>query len=234
MSASVHDDPAAGPGLGRWARDRRLGITCLLLFLVFLTGQSLTGWHERNHEATDHGEPSISYVRYLTTGHFYEATFENWESEFLQLAAYVILTVFLVQKGSAESKDPDADESVDQDPNLHRLDPDAPWPVRRGGAWLKLYENSLFIAFVVLFLLSMVGHALGGVAELNADRASHGQGPLSVVEFVRTAEFWFQSFQNWQSEFLAVFAIVVLSVFLRQKGSPESKPVHASNAETGS
>lgn len=150
------------------------------------------------------------------------------------MASYVMLTAFLVQKGSAESKDPGADESVDEDPARHRLDPDAPWPVRRGGVWLTLYENSLFLAFVVLFLLSMLGHALGGVAELNAERASHGQGPLSVVEFVRTAEFWFQSFQNWQSEFLAMFAIVVLSIFLRQKGSPESKPVHSSNAATRS
>jgi hypothetical protein len=218
---------------GGWARDSKLAIACLALFVVFLVGQTLTGWHERNHDAADHGEPSISLVHYLQTGHFYEATFENWESEFLQMAAYVMLTVFLVQKGSAESKDPDSDEDVDEDPARRRFDPDAPWPVRRGGLWLKLYENSLFVAFVVLFLLSMLGHALGGVAEINAERASHGQGPLSIVEFVRSAEFWFQSFQNWQSEFLAVFAIVVLSIFLRQKGSPESKPVHAPNSETG-
>jgi hypothetical protein len=217
-----------------WTFNRKLSVAGLVLFFVFLVGQSLTGWNERNHDAEDHGEPTISYVHYLSTGHFYEATLENWESEFLQMAAYVMLTVFLVQKGSAESKDPDAEEDVDEEPELHRLDPDAPWPVRRGGLWLTLYENSLFIAFVVLFLLSMIGHALGGVAEFNSERASHGQGPMSVLEFVRTSQFWFQSFQNWQSEFLAVFAIVVLSIFLRQKGSPESKPVHAPNAETGS
>jgi len=217
-----------------WVRDSKLAIASLVIFLVLLGAQALTGWHDRNHDATDHHEPTISLAHYLETGHFYEATFENWESEFLQMGAYVLLTAFLIQRGSAESKDPESEEAVDEDPRLHQADPDAPWPVRRGGIWLKLYENSLFIAFVVLFLLSMLGHALGGVAEINAERASHGQGPLSLLEFVRSAEFWFQSFQNWQSEFLAVFAIVVLSIFLRQKGSPESKPVHATHAKTGS
>ena len=106
----------------------------------------------------------ISYPHYLTTGHLYEATFENWEEPVSTLAAYVMLTVFLVQRGSAESKGPGAHEEVDDDPAAHRSDPAAPWPVRRGGWWLKLYENSLFIVFFVLFLLSMLGHALGGVA----------------------------------------------------------------------
>jgi hypothetical protein len=233
MTAELHDATARDQHRRKWVRESKLGIACLVLFLAFLVAQSLTGWTEHNHDSEDHGEPTISYVHYLTTGHFYEATFENWESEFLQMAAYVMLTVYLVQKGSAESKDPDADESVDEDPELHRLDPDSPWPVRRGGVWLLLYENSLFIAFVALFLLSMLGHALGGVAEFNSERASHGQGAMSVLEFVRTSQFWFQSFQNWQSEFLAVFAIVVLSIFLRQKGSAESKPVHAPNSATG-
>ena len=217
-----------------WVRNSKLGLVCLGLFLVFLGAMALTGWRSHNHDAHDHGEATISFTHYLTTGDFYEATFENWESEFLQMGSYILLTVFLIQKGSAESKDPDQDEAVDEDPDLHRLDPDAPWPVRRGGVWLTLYENSLFLGFVILFLLSMLGHALGGVAALNSERAAHGQGPLSVLEFVRSSEFWFQSFQNWQSEFLAVFAIVMLSIFLRQKGSPESKPVNAPVGETGS
>jgi len=200
---------------------------------VLLVAQSLTGWTERNNDNRTHREPTIGYLEYLTTGHFSETTFENWESEFLQMAAYVALTAFLVQKGSAESKDPSGEE--DDDVAQHRDDPDAPWPVRRGGLSLKLYENSLFIVFAAPFLLSMLGHALGGTAEFNAELAAHGGGPaISVVEFVRTSTFWYQSFQNWQSEFLAVGSIVVLTIFLRQRGSPESKPVHAPHAQTGS
>ncbi len=207
---------------------------CLGIFVVLLAAQSLTGWRDHNNDSRAHHRAAISYQHYLTTGHFYETTFENWESEFLQMAAYIALTVFLIQKGSAESKDPDGDP-VDDDPAAHRSDPDAPWPVRRGGVWLTLYKNSLLIAFVMLFVMSMFGHALGGTAEYNAEQAAHGDGQqISVMQFVRTSQFWFQSFQNWQSEFLAVGAIVVLSIFLRQQGSSESKPVHAPNRQTGS
>ncbi len=218
----------------RWLRNSKLSLVCFAVFGILIVAQSLTGWTTYNHDNRAHDEPSIGYPEYLTTGHFYETTFENWESEFLQMAAYIALTVFLVQKGSAESKKPEG-EAVDDDPEFHRDDPDAPWPVRRGGAWLVLYKNSLLIVFFVLFLLSMLGHALGGTAEYNAEQKAHHQGsPASVVEFVGTSEFWYQSFQNWQSEFLAVGSIVVLSIFLRQKGSPESKPVHAPHSQTGS
>jgi hypothetical protein len=219
---------------GGWLRNSNLALVCFGIFAVFLLAQSLTGWRERNNDARAHDETAISYPRYLTTGHFYETTFENWESEFLQMAAYVALTAFLFQKGSAESKKPGG-EAVDEDPAAHRNDPDAPWPVRRGGIWLTLYKNSLFLAFLGLFLLSMLGHALGGAAEYNSEQAAHGDpSSVSVVGFVRTSQFWYQSFQNWQSEFLAVGSIVVLTIFLRQQGSPESKPVHAPHHETGS
>jgi hypothetical protein len=223
-------------GSRRVVRWRGLSLACFGFFLVFLAAQSVTGWQSHNDESKDHGEATISYTHYLTTCHFYEATFENWESEFLQMGAYVLLTVWFVQKGSAESRDPESPEpeAADEDPRRHRDDPDAPWPVRRGGLWLTLYENSLFVAFVVLFLLSMVGHALGGVAEFNSDQLAHGGHAISTLQFVTTSEFWFQSFQNWQSEFLAVFSIVTLTIFLRQRGSTESKPVHAPNSETGS
>ncbi len=214
-------------------RNSKLAMVCFGIFAVLLVAQSLTGWRERNNDARTHHAAEISYPRYLTTGHFYETTFENWESEFLQMGAFVLLTVFLIQKGSAESKQPDGDD-VDEDPALHRADPDAPWPVRRGGVWLALYRNSLLIAFFVLFLGSLVGHALGGTAEYNAEQRQHGEtAQVSVVEFVRTSQFWFQSFQNWQSEFLAVGSIVVLSIFLRERGSPESKPVAAPHDQTG-
>ncbi len=215
-------------------RPRRnvLGWVCAGIFLVLFLGQILTGWREHDNDARSHQEHGITFVEYLTTGHFAEATFENWESEFLQMASYIVLTIWFVQRGSAESKDPDGDD-VDTDPSSHRADPEAPWPVRRGGVWLRLYENSLVIAFGVLFLGSVLGHALGGTAEYNAEARSHHERLVSTWTFMQSSSFWFQSFQNWQSEFLAVGAIVGLTVVLRQKGSAESKPVAAPMSETG-
>ncbi len=194
---------------------------------------SLAGQREYNEDQREHGEQTVSYVGYVTSGNFVEAVFENWESEFLQMSAYVLLTVFLYQKGSAESKDPDRPEPVDADPREHRDDPKAPWPVRKGGWVLRLYEHSLTIALFLLFVLSFLLHAAGGAREYTAEQLEHGEQAVSMLEYLGTSRFWFESFQNWQSEFLSVGAIVVLSIFLRQKGSPESKPVAASHAETG-
>jgi hypothetical protein len=204
------------------------------LFVVFLTAQSLTGWRSYNGDLTEHHQPTLGYGSYLTSAHFVEATFENWESEFLQMAAYILLTVWLVQKGSSESKPMDGDPEVDADPRTQEDQKDAPRPVRKGGLWLVLYENSLGLAFAFLFLLSITLHALGGAREYSAEQVAHGGTPVSFGQFVTTSKFWFQSFQNWQSEFLAVGTIVVLSIFLRQRGSPESKPVAAPHAQTGS
>jgi hypothetical protein len=224
---------AAGATQDRgWLRNSKLAYACFALFALFLVAQSLTGWRAYDADQRDHHEPTVGYARYLTTGHFVEATFENWESEFLQMAAFVLLTVFLVQRGSAESK-ADGGNPSDEDPASHAGDPDAPWPVRRGGLALTLYENSLLIAFAVLFVGSVIGHALGGAREYSAEQQAHGGAAVGVGMFMTTSSFWFQSFQNWQSEFLAVGAIVVLSIFLRQRGSPESKPVHAPHAQTG-
>jgi hypothetical protein len=147
-----------------------------------------------------------------------------------------VLTVYLFQKGSSESKDPDEEEAVDRDPRLSKDKPDAPWPVRRGGLVLKLYENSLALAFLLLFLGSFLLHAVGGAREYNQDQLEHGQGgqALSAFEYMGTSQFWFESLQNWQSEFLAIWAMVVFSIWLRQRGSPESKPVDAPHSQTGS
>jgi hypothetical protein len=213
--------------LRRALHDNALSIALFGLFFAFLFGQSLTGWRTYDADQAEHGEPPVSYPSYLTTGHFVEATFENWESEFLQMGAYVVLTVWLVQKGSAESNPlPDAsDEDADAEGSSS--------PTRAG--WRrKLYENSLGIAFALMFLLSMLLHALGGAREFSAEQLAHGQPAVSTWRFLTTSEFWFQSFQNWQSEFVAVGTIVVLTIFLRQKGSPESKPVDAPHDETGS
>jgi quinol-cytochrome oxidoreductase complex cytochrome b subunit len=217
----------------RVVRDNGLSITMFALFLVFLAAQSIAGYKTNNSDNQEHGQPPESYIQYLTSGAFVEATFENWESEFLQMGAYVLLTAFLIQKGSPESKNPDGDQ-VDQDPRTQRDDPDAPGPVKRGGLVLALYEHSLSLALFGLFLLSLVLHALGGHAEFNQQQLEHGAAPVSLWSFVTSSEFWFQSMQNWQSEFLAVAALTVLGIFLRQRGSPESKPVAAPHAQTGS
>jgi hypothetical protein len=203
-------------------------------FVVFLVSQSLAGMHTYNEEQRDHGEPTVSYGHYLHTAHFGEATFENWESEFLQMGSYVLLTVWLRQRGSSESKKLEGDEAVDEDPARHRNDPDAPWPVRRGGLALAIYRNSLSIAFFVLFGLSLWLHAVTGAHAYSSDQLAHGGEAVDTLQYVTRSQFWFESMQNWQSEFLAVASIVVLSIVLRQQGSSESKPVHAPNAETGS
>jgi hypothetical protein len=216
----------------RVLRDNGLSITMFALFLVFLAAQSIAGFKTSNSDNEQHGQPPESYGEYLTSGAFVEATFENWESEFLQLGAYVLLTALLIQKGSPESRNPDGDEA-DQDPRAARDDPEAPGPVRRGGLALAVYEHSLSIALFALFLLSFVLHALGGHAEFNQQQLEHGAAPVSLWSFVTSSQFWFQSMQNWQSEFLAVGTLAVLGIFLRQRGSPESKPVAAPHAQTG-
>ena len=216
----------------RVLRNNALSLTMFGLFLVFLVGQSFAGYRSSNNDNQDHGQPRESFTEYLTSGAFVEATFENWESEFLQLGVYVLFTAWLIQKGSPESKNPDGEES-DADPRAERDNPDAPGPVRRGGLALTLYEHSLSTALFALFLLSFVLHALGGHAEYNQQQLEHGQAAVSLWGFVTSSEFWFQSMQNWQSEFLAVGALAVLGIFLRQRGSPESKPVAAPHAQTG-
>jgi hypothetical protein len=202
--------------------------------VTFIVGQSLSGHRVYNAEQKEHGDETVSYVQYLWTPHFGEATFENWESEFLQMGSYVLLTVWLRQKGSSESKQIDEEEPVDEDPAKHRNDPDAPWPVRVGGIPEALYKNSLSIAFFALFFLSWTLHAVTGAREFSNEQLAHGGEPVTAVEYVRHAQFWFESLQNWQSEFLAVACVVLFTVYLRQQGSPESKPVHAAHADTGS
>ncbi|MDQ3803485.1 MAG: hypothetical protein M3416_06600 [Acidobacteriota bacterium] len=211
-----------------------LSIVLFVLFALTLLGQSVTGLSEYNEDQREHGQPAVGYAEYLGTGHFIEATFENWESEFLQMAAFVLLTAFLYQKGSSESKEPGRVEEVDVRLRPEDIPEDAPWPVRRGGWVLKLYENSLSIAFAILFILSLVLHAVGGVEEYNQDQFEHGAAgqQLSALGYMATSRFWFESFQNWQSEFLSVFAMVVLTIFLRQRASPESKPVYEAHAAT--
>ncbi|HUR20147.1 MAG TPA: DUF6766 family protein [Vicinamibacterales bacterium] len=220
-------------GFVTWLRDRALTLVSTALFVVFLVGQVVSGEHEYNAAQRQHGEAEVVFPDYLRTGHPWEALFENWESEFLQMGAFVVLTSRLVQKGSPESRRPHVKELVDADPRDFADRPDVPWPVRRGGWILRLYEQSLGLTFGLLFLFSWVGHAAGGFVEFAADQATHGQASPAFGEYLASPRFWFESFQNWQSEFLSIAAMVWLSVYLRQRGSPESKPVHAPHGETG-
>jgi hypothetical protein len=217
----------------RFLRENSLSLVSIALFALFILGQCITGHRVYNEDQKEHGEQEITMSEYLTTGHFVEATMENWESEFLQMGAYVLLTVWFRQKGSAESKKLDEKEAVDADP-VEDARPDSPWAVRKGkGVALAIYKNSLSVAFFALFALSFTLHLLGGAHEYSQEQAAHGGSAVTAGEFLRTANFWFQSLQNWQSEFLAVAAIVLLSIFLRQEGSPESKPVAAPHGATG-
>ena len=216
-------------------RDNNLSIVLAVLFAGSLAGHALTGWMAHNAEQRLHQGEELTLTAFLTSSEFGETTFENWESEFLQMGFYVLLTVFLYQKGSAESKKHDGTDKVEEDPLAHRDDPGVPGPVRSGGWRLTLYKNSLSLAFIALFLVSFVGHAAAGARKHQEEQRQHGSTEeVTLVEYLQTSQFWYESFQNWQSEFLAVLAIVVLSIRLRQWGSPESKPVHASHAETGS
>jgi hypothetical protein len=216
----------------RRLRDNGLSLVMLGIFLVLLVFLSLTGWRVSNADAAEHHQPGQSYWRYLRSGHFAEAVSENWESEFLQMGAYVAFTAFLIQRGSPESKKPGGDPA-DADPRKAANDPNAPWPVRRGGLALAVYEHSLSSALLLLFVLSFAAHVLSGHAEYNQEQMMHGEAPVSLWGFLTSAQLWFQSFQNWQSEFFAVFALAVLGIFLRQRGSPESKPVAAPHSQTG-
>jgi len=218
----------------RFVKLNSLSIVLSLLLVVFLVGQAIVGHRTYNNEQREHDQPTVDFFAYLGTAHFLEATMENWESEFLQMFFFIVLTAVLFQKGSAESKDPDGTDPVDRDPRKSRKKKDAPWPVRAGGLVLVVYEHSLSLAFLLLFLASFFLHAVGGAQEYNQNQAEHGRSEqLSAFEYTTTSRFWFESFQNWQSEFLAVLAMVVLSIFLRQRGSPESKPVDTPNDETG-
>jgi hypothetical protein len=214
-------------------RNSSLTIALLALFAASQVGMTWAGLRDSNAERAQHEQPARSLPEYLASGDYLEATMENWESEFLQMFAFVVLTAFLFQRGSSESRTPGEPEDVDRDPRKVRLRPDTPWPVRRGGWVLRIYESSLSLALLLLFLVSFVLHAAGGAAAHSEKQRLHGGQGVGTLQYLGTARFWFESFQNWQSEFFSVAVLVVLTIFLRQRGSPQSKPVDAPHAETG-
>jgi hypothetical protein len=207
-----------------------LSIVLFLLFVFSIIGQIVAGYKQYNEFLVDYHVHEVSLWQYFLSGHFIQSTFENWESEFLQMALYVILTVFLRQQGSSESKKLDGEESSDKEP---RIKADAPWPVRTGGIILSFYKNSLSIVLALLFAMSFLAHWYGSWKGYNTEQALMHKQLSGFGAYLGNSQLWFESFQNWQSEFFSVFMIIMLSIYLRQKGSPQSKPVDAPNSQTG-
>jgi membrane protein implicated in regulation of membrane protease activity len=216
----------------RMLRDNGLTITLLLLFLMSIIGQWVMGWHVSVDDAMRHGRPTLSLGEYALSADFLSSVFENWESEFLQMSAYVVLTAFLFQRGSAESKDPD-DPPRDGDLDVKALKAGAPRILRRGSFWRWLYAHSLGTALGLLFILSFAMHWIQSARVAAEQAIEHGETPPVLLAYLGDAQLWFESFQNWQSEFLSTAVLVVLSIYLRQRESPESKPVAAAHDQTG-
>lgn len=216
----------------RVLKDNSLTLVLLTLFLISILGHWLTGWQVANQDALRHGEAVMSPIAYAVSAKFLSTVFENWESEFLQMAAYVVLTAMLIQRGSAESRKPDAPE---RDSNLEAegLRPGAPAPLRMGRLARALYARSLGLVLALLFLTSFTLHWVQSARAAGQDAAAHGEAGKTVLAYLADPQLWFESFQNWQSEFLSTTVLVVLSIFLRQRESPESKPVAAPDAQTG-
>lgn len=208
-----------------------LSITFFLLMVVSIIGQIYTGWKEHNDFLNSYDQPGTSMSAYLASGHFLQATFENWESEFFQMALFVILTVFMKQEGSSESR-PMEEEPTDKEGECKPLK-NSPWPVRKGGFALLLYKHSLSIVLFLLFLLSFGLHWYGSFLDYNEQQSLEGLPLATAGAYLGYSKFWFESFQNWQSEFLSIFVIIFLSIYLRQAGSSQSKKVNAPHSETG-
>ncbi len=206
-------------------KNKGLTLVFAILFIITMGGQILTGLKEYNKDILDLGGHSLSISDYLTSGHFLSSTFENWESEFLQMALYVVLPIFLYQKGSSESKDPDAMEDVDKEPDRQREG--TPWPVKKGGWILMVYKNSLSIVLFIFFVLSFLMHWHGSMKSYNQEQTLKNLTTVTAGQYLSNSRFWFESFQNWQSEFLSIVVMVILTVYLRQTGSPMSKPIDA-------
>lgn len=214
-------------------KDNSLTIVLLLLFAASIVGQWLTGWRVALEDAARHHQPGLSLLAYSASPRFLSSVFENWESEFLQMSAYVVLTAMLVQRGSSESRDPDAPPR-DADVAAQSRKPGAPAILRKGRLARALYARSLGLVLALLFVASFVLHWTQSARAAAEEAREHGQAAVSTIAYLADPGLWFESFQNWQSEFLSTAVLVLLSIVLRQKESPESKPVAAPHAETGS
>jgi hypothetical protein len=215
-------------------RENGLGLFFGVAFLAALAGQAIAGHVAYNHEQLAHGGEAISLGRYLTSSDFGQAVTENWQSEYLQFTLFILLTVWLVQRGSPESKEigEEGTESAREQRIGRHAEEGSPLWARVGGWRTALYSNSLLIVMGTIFLLSLFAQSVAGWTQYNDQQVQHHLAEISWWSYVGTSEFWEAALQNWQSEFLAVGSFAVLAVFLRQRGSPESKPVGAKHEET--
>jgi hypothetical protein len=219
----------------RFLRENNLTIVFGLLFLAALTGQAIAGHIAYNADQAAHGEKAISFGRYLTSSNFGQAVMENWQSEFLQFSLFIIATVWLVQRGSPESKELDkAGGESDRDQRIGRYAGRGSPKWARVGDWrTAIFGNSLLLLMGAIFVLTLFAQSVTGWTDYNNSEIAHHSQAVSWLTYVGTATFWQAALQNWQSEFLAVGSMAVFSIFLRQRGSPESKPVGAGHDETG-
>jgi hypothetical protein len=213
----------------RFVKDNSLSLFFLAIFLLALGGQAIAGHDLYNSEQLSHGGSPISLWGYLSTSHFGQAVTENWQSEYLQFALFALATVWLLQKGSPESKELDqAGTESDREQKVGRhARRDSPRWAKVGGPRTAIYSNSLIIVMGLIFLGSWFAQSVTGMSEFNGEQQDHGETGLSWWGYIGSSDFWEATFQNWQSEFLAVGSFAILAVFLRQRGSPESKPVGA-------
>jgi hypothetical protein len=219
----------------KWIRDQGLTLFFTILFLASLAGQALTGHSAFNHDQVAHGGAGMSLGRYVTSSSFWVDVTENWQSEYLQFTLFILATIWLLQRGSTESKPPDKHGlESDKDQKLGRYaDEDSPKWARAGGWRTRVYSNSLLMVMTAIWLGSWFAQGVTGRIEYNAGQLDHREDPLSLLQYLGSSDFWNRTLQNWQSEFLAVGSMAIFAVYLRQRGSPESKPVGASHEATG-
>ena len=207
-----------------------LTLTFLTLLLVTLAGQIYNGRQEWNQELTErYHQAPLGWAQYLHSGHFISATFENWESEFLQMGMYVLGTVFLRQKGAPDSRPLEKGT----EPPSPSVTPESPWPVRKGGWWRKVYEHSFSITYFLLFLFCFGMHMYLSWLHFNTMQSLDGKETEALAKYLTNSQLWFESMQNWQSEFMAVVSLTVLGIYLREKDSTESKEVEDPHSKTG-
>ena len=222
--------------MARFLRENGLSVFFAALFTATITAQSVAGQHSHNADRREHGAAALSWWEYVRSPDYWGAVMENWQSEFLQFAVFIGATIWLVQKGSNESKKiEDAGRETDERQRVGSYaGARSPRFAKAGGLGRRLYENSLLLTMLSIFLATWLAQSLNNWRLFNEERQDHAGAAVSWGRYLLDPDFWEKTLQNWQSEFLAVGVMVVFTVFLRQRGSPESKPVGAPHDETGS